>query len=59
MFWYFTGASEEPVLGFVLCPCIKYALCEELTKVQVNIPSSNAFNIKIVLLVDYGAINLF
>ena len=56
---FVTGASEEPVLGFVLQPSIKFALCEESSKVHVNIPSNNAFNVKIVLLVDYGAINFF
>ena len=56
---FVTGASEEPVLGFVLHPSIKFALCEESSKVHVNIPSNSAFNIKIVLFVDYGAINYF
>ena len=53
---FVTGVSEEPVLGFVLHPSIKFALCEESSKVNVNIPSNNSFNIKIVLLVDCGAI---
>ena len=50
---FVTGASEEPVLRFVLHPSIKFALCEESSKVHVNIPSNSAFNIKIALLVDY------
>lgn len=30
------GASEEPVLGFVLHPSLKFAFCEESNKVHVN-----------------------
>ena len=36
---FVTGASEEPVLGFVLHPSMTFASCEESSKVSVNIIS--------------------
>ena len=33
---FVTGASEKPVLGFVLHPSIKFALCEESNEVHFN-----------------------
>ena len=51
---FVTGASEE-----LQHPSIEFALCEGSSNAHVNIPSNNSFNIKIVLLVDNGAINFF
>lgn len=33
---FVAGASEEPVLGFVLHPSLNFAFCEESNKVHVN-----------------------
>ena len=56
---FVTGASEEPVLGFVLHPSIKFALCEESSKVHVNIPSNNAFNIQLCSLLIMELLTFF